>query len=211
MSCLGLFSLAGVDWLRSGVGNPWFDKKQEREGVQIMERFRKYSLPVAAAAMLAVVLTLAAPRAVHAVTAALVNVTNTADNPAVTQSINQLTSQNVYLVTNAGAVPGGFDSSIQDFPNGTLASKPFVVPAGQNLVVTTIEVFPAGTNQGTYLLVLSDGASGRKGLRVPAVYSTQFQYPSGIVFAAGKSVQLFNDPSSPGVVAISVHGYLTSN
>jgi hypothetical protein len=70
-----------------------------------MKRFQKYSLQVAAAAILAVVLTLAAPRAVHAVTAALVTVTNTASNPVVVQSVNQLTSQNVMLQVFADAGP----------------------------------------------------------------------------------------------------------
>jgi hypothetical protein len=62
-----------------------------------MKRHGKY---LAAAAIVIVLFTLAAGRAVQAVTAALVNVTNTAASPAIGQSVSQLASQNVYLSTS---------------------------------------------------------------------------------------------------------------
>jgi hypothetical protein len=175
-----------------------------------MKRFHKYSLQIAAAAILAVVLTLAAPRAVHAVAAALVNVTNTAASPAISQGVSQLASQNVFLA--AAAPVGGSSGFSQEFPDGSLSISAFVVPSGQSLVVTSLEVFPL-TNPGTYTIFISNGVSGKKRelLAAPAAYSTQFQFPSGIVFPAGESPQFFNLFSSPEQVTVYMHGYLTSN
>jgi hypothetical protein len=176
-----------------------------------MKRFRKYSLPVATAGILAVVLTLATPRAVHAVTAALVTITNNAENPAVIQGVSQLTTQNVYLACRAS--PGGSFQCVREFPDGTASSTFFIVPAGESLVVTTIDIIPIGTNQGPYVVGIFNGRSGvgRKALIAPAVFSTQFQYPSGIVFPGLESVQLRTDASNPGEVGMAVHGYLTTN
>jgi hypothetical protein len=176
-----------------------------------MRQFRKCFLTVAAAAILVVVLTLATPRAVHAVTSALVTITNSADNPAVIQGVSQLTTQNVYLVCRAS--PGGSNQCVRELPDGTASSTPFIVPTGESLVVTTVEIIPVGTNQGPYIVAIFNGRSGagRKTLVAPPVFSTQYQYPSGIVFPALESVQLRTDTSNPGDVGMFVHGYLTTN
>jgi hypothetical protein len=177
-----------------------------------MKRFRKYSLQIAAAAIVAVILTLAAPRAVHAVTAALVTVTNTASSPSIDQGIGQLASENVFLVGFAGR--GASDFLRREPPDGSPPPlTPFAAPAGQSLVITSIEVMPNNT-QGIYTLELLNGASGNSRnyfLRTPPAYTTQFQFPTGIVFPAGQSVQVRNESTSPDFVYVYMHGYLTSN
>jgi hypothetical protein len=176
-----------------------------------MKRFHKYSLQIAAVAILAVVLTLAAPRAVHAVAAALVNVTNTAASPAISQSVNQLASQNVFLTTNVSIIPGQNVSMLRELPDGSIVFSAFVVPSGQSLVITSIDVLPSGSN-GTSFLTVNNMVTTyvRKYLRVPA-NSSQFQYPSGIVFPAGESIQIFTNAGNTSSVFVEMHGYLTSN
>lgn len=137
-----------------------------------MKRLGRYSLQFVAAAILAVVLTLAAPRAVQAVTAVLVTVTNTASSPNINQSIEQLASENVFLVGFAGSGASAFLA--RESPDGSpLPLTPFAAPAGQSLVVTSIEVMPANT-QGIYTLQLFNGVSGNSRnyfLKTPPAYT----------------------------------------
>lgn len=184
-----------------------------------MKRFQEYSFKVTAAAILAVALTLAAPRAVQAVTAALVTVTNTASNPVVAQSVSQLTSQNVML--QASAVQGTYSAFHQALTDGTISGSTFVVPAGESFVVTGIEALPAPVTSagpssgplGSYLVEVVNGISRHIRIQqvVPAVNSTHFEYASGLVFTSGGSIEMYNDLSNPGGVQIYLFGYLTSN
>src|SRR6201997_5426256 len=90
------------------------------------------------AAVLAAVLTLAAPRAAHAVVAALVQVANTTANPAVTQDTSKAASQIVHLTTlgQSAVSPLSLTALHQYIPGGTFGPA-YVVPAGQNLVITS--------------------------------------------------------------------------
>ena len=106
-------------------------------------------------------LLLLTPRAAHSLAAALVEVANTPANPVVTQGVPALASQIVTL-TPSGNGPAGFTSagaftlsSLQQWsaavnsggiPPGT---PPYVVPAGQSLVITSIdlaEISKSGTD-----------------------------------------------------------------
>jgi hypothetical protein len=169
---------------------------------------KRLSTYLAGAAIIAVLLTLAAPRAVQAVTAALVNVTNTAASPAIGQSVSQLASQNVVLYS--AVQPGTSHVAARFLPDGSASL--FAVPAGQSLVVTTIEIQPS-VNAGIYyvnIVGLNSGAL-RKSLSVPGAYTNAFQYPSGLVFPPGESVQIVGFPFNPNDVGVTLHGYLTSN
>jgi|ERR1017187_984609 hypothetical protein len=178
-----------------------------------MKRFRKYTFPAAVAAILAVTLTLAAPRAVHAVTAALVNVTNTAASPAITAGVNRLASQNVFLTGSPGTLATGQVETLrQEAPDGSVSGSSFVVPAGQSLVVTNIEVMPMSS--GTWSLEIHNFSSGNYRYTLPNLASgqlTQFQFATGIVFPAGESVAFGNTTLGFFTGSIFVHGYLTSN
>ena len=182
-----------------------------------MKRFRKYSLQIAAAAIVAVVLTLAAPRAVHAVTAALVTVTNTASNPVVAQSVNQLTSQNVML--QASADVGSFKTFHQKLTDGTFPSV-FVVPSGQSFVVTGIEILPTlpggfstpvGGSTDSVEILDALSLNVRIQMLVPFGETKHYEYASGLVFTAGQTVLMHSDVSSASLVTIYIFGYLTSN
>jgi hypothetical protein len=175
-----------------------------------MKRFRKYSFAAAAAAILVAVLTLAAPRAVHALTAALVTVTNTAASPVVSQSVNQLATQNILLIGRAN--PGTSSSFSRITSDGDDSFAAYVVPSGQSLVITTIDVLPF-TTQGidTFTIFNEPSANPRETLQVAGAGTTQFQFPSGIVFPAGVFIQVKGESPSPDTLLLYMHGYLTSN
>jgi hypothetical protein len=143
------------------------------------------------------------------VAAALVNVTNTAASPAISQGVERMASQNVYLTSN-GAIPRASTHTLsQMFPDGTVSAF-FTVPSGQSLVVTAVDIWANGG--GTYYLdVAQSPFVYRKSFYAPFVGTTQFQYSSGIVFPAGVSLRIQNSLLSPGDVTMTMHGYLTSN
>ena len=106
-----------------------------------MLRFRGSAASFGALALAAGVLMLAMPRGAHAVAAALVQVTNTAGNPAVTQDTSKSASQLVTLgggrviFNSYGAVQLG-----QALPGSPENSTGYTVPLGTNLVITGMEV-----------------------------------------------------------------------
>jgi len=179
-----------------------------------MFRPPKSVLSYGAVAIATGILMLAAPRAARALAATLVQVTNTAANPAIAQGVEKLASQNVLLVSSAGLVlPHGSVVLQQMFPNGTVDASPFVVPAGQTLVVTTIDLLPIDGISGTDLVGIANTVSGviREEFAVQCILSTQLQFPNGLGFPAGESVSVDNFGLSTSGMVFTVHGYLTSN
>ncbi|HEY4009495.1 MAG TPA: hypothetical protein VGM11_05045 [Acidobacteriaceae bacterium] len=166
------------------------------------------------------------PKAVHAVAAALVQVTNTASDPVVTQSVGQQAAQivSLYCVPNANPVTGSC-SLITDTYQGNPA---YVVPANESLVVTAVDIYTyilvhevalgytacsAGREDG---IALSNGGPYRLTWEmVDNTSPTHFTYPSGVVFGPGSTPS----PSSRhynasldaqcGSDAFLVYGYLT--
>jgi hypothetical protein len=108
------------------------------------ETITKFQLPKSvlsfgAGALALGILVLTAPHAAHALAATLVQVTNTAASPAVTESTNRLASQQVLLSL---PVNGYLDAAVGlvamhqfTLPSG-VAPEQYAVPAGQNLVIT---------------------------------------------------------------------------
>jgi hypothetical protein len=84
---------------------------------------------------LAMLLQLAAPRAVHAVVSALVTVANTSANPVPTQAADNPARQAIVLNTFVDLPSGILDgeSKFDGPPGGS-----YTVPAGQRLVIETI-------------------------------------------------------------------------
>jgi hypothetical protein len=99
----------------------------------------------------------------------------------------------------------------QSFPDGHLGATPFVVPAGQNLVVTTVAVSPFFSN-GTVEADIGNAISGalRDSFFVPSGVTTEFQFPNGLVFPSSESVEAL-DGSNTGHIHFTLHGYLTAN
>jgi hypothetical protein len=105
--------------------------------------------PIALAAM---ILAVAAPKAVHATVAALVQVVNTAANPAITQDVSKLASLEVQL--NCSPI------CYQIFPDAATSASAFSVPAGQSLVISTIQIQANGGGTNTLVQTNFSQANG---------------------------------------------------
>jgi hypothetical protein len=138
-------------------------------------------------------------------------VTNTTANPAITLDSARAASQIIHLSTlnhsTFGPQQNGFLHPVLE---GGVFKPQYVVPSGQNLVITSIEVsvLSAGSN---YLIIYDDTLSERAIWYLPNVGTQQFVFPSGLVFPAGS----WPVPSVGGTggsqMNIDVHGYLTVN
>jgi hypothetical protein len=156
---------------------------------------------------------LAAPRAAHAIAATLVQVTNTAANPAVAQSPNTQAAQLVTLELSITSIPGS--GYYYFFPLTYTGPGPsFTVPANQSLVVTDIDLTPSICSSGTPALVLNSNPTSNLSLamsylQVPTGITTHLQYRSGFVFPPGSTPG--GSMSGCASTGVYVHGYLTSN
>ena len=177
----------------------------------------KKALMFAAAVAIASVLALAvAPRAAHAVAAILVTVTNTEANPVPTADLFRSAAQNVELFCTgrSGVVSGVSCGQVNPQTGPPLPGVQYTVPAGQNLVITTIDfdvVNPAPGITTNALATLDPKTLNyqiREYLAVPNNVTTQFSFPgAGIVIPAGLQ-HLVAINSGPFVV---IRGYLTPN
>lgn len=166
-----------------------------------MIRIPKSVVSFGALALAAGVLTLAVPRAAHAVAAALVEVTNTAANPAIIQDTSRQASQ---LVTvNCQSYEGNLSSC------GVNNEMPqYTVPPNQSLVITSVEFYQGGSAYNQLFLNDNHTNTGYHTWSFSGTNSFQFQYPSGIVFPSGAQpgVNGFDD-----VINVTMSGYLTNN
>ena len=181
-----------------------------------MVRIPKSMLSFGAFALAAGVLTLAVPRAAHAVAAALVQVSNTTENPAITQSVPSQASRLVYLTTN---LPPNTSSG---FFSGGVA---YSLPAGESLVVTAVDITPSfECTTGAYLFILTGNNSFGLGSADDSMMwnlsppnTGHFTYPSGIVFAPGSSPEIEFRAGNNTIgfcgdgATVNMLGYLTSN
>ena len=169
-------------------------------------QFLKRGLMIAGAfALVAMLLTLAAPKRVHAAVATLVQVANTIGNPAITQDTSKTASQIVNLRCAAWSGHNGYCERII---NGT---GTFQVPSGQTLVVTSIVITPPDAASGEQYVTLIEGALEIHTLRVTNEATTQFVYPSGILYLSGANVIVTSDASIASSAEIYLNGYLTTN
>jgi hypothetical protein len=178
-----------------------------------MTRLPKSVISFGALAIAAGVLTLAVPQAAHAVAAALVQVTNTAASPAITQGVPTLAAQivdisNSVLPSSASYTPFYSISPYATFDPG------YSIPSNQSLVITTVDVTPYDCTPTSYTGISSVGlavnGSNRNGWTVSGQTTTHFAYPTGLVLAAGSTPSVFGG-NSPCTVLLELHGYLTYN
>jgi hypothetical protein len=118
----------------------------------------------------------------------------------------------VHLTTyeKANVLPAVMTQLHQYISGGTFG-PPYVVPAGQNLVITSIEVgvTTAGNN---YLNLYDNTTIGQNEYwYLPNVGTTQLQFPSGIVYPAGTGVYVYIGGAGTTQMIVDVHGYLTAN
>jgi hypothetical protein len=198
----------------------------------MMFRLSKSTLSWAGVAVAAILFTLAVPRAAHAVAAALVQVTNTASSPVISQDIGNQAAQIVQI--ECGVVPG---SGITDPGHENLfgcvgvpalgvgsvpQSSVYTVPAGETLVVTSVDIL-SGALAGTpcmspafpqlFTSTPNDVLSARKSWIVPGGAGTaHYVYPSGILIPGGETILgIVNFATvSNCTITIDMHGYLTA-
>jgi len=185
-------------------------------------KFTKSFLTGAGAFVLAgLTLALLAPQAAHAIAATLVLVTNTAASPAITESNTKMASQLVDLTLQGGNYqqqPGYYNAMFQISASGTAASF-YVVPPGQNLVITEIDA--TAYNSGGVFFTVQAGGPGAQysgSIELAHFYMTsqgsqQFRFSSGLVFPAGSSIIFTNQTTilGTGPADFVAHGYLTAN
>jgi len=173
-----------------------------------MTRLSKSVLSVGLVALTAGVLTLAAPRAVHAAAAVLVQVVNTAANPVITQSTP---SQAAQLVNLEGNTSGPTFSSFASVSGGivTVIGTPpaYSVPANQALVITDVDIQP--TCSGPIEIVIGI-ETPNMAWSVSGPNTSHFEYRSGTVFPEGSTPHVAGS-SSACPVDVRMHGYLTLN
>jgi hypothetical protein len=182
-------------------------------------------------------LLLVTPRAAHSLAAALVEVANTPANPVVTQNVPALASQIITLVPS-GNGPAGVTSAgaftLSSLERWSVAvssggippgAPPYVVPVGQSLVITSIDLAEI-SKSGTDTVILANSAVPSGQLNVaplaswvatllvpcsPGPTTTQYRFSPGLVFSAGQNVWMSYVAGLQGSLFAEVHGYLTSN
>ena len=98
-------------------------------------------------------------------------------------------------------------------PGQGIANSTYVVPPGQNLVVTDVQISVYGAGS-TWNYLRQNTAGGP--IYVNVYYLTtagtqQFHYTAGLVFPAGSSVVFQNANGSASWVDVTVQGYLSAN
>lgn len=195
-----------------------------------MIRFSKSVLAVGGVVLAGGLIAFTNPKTVHALAAALVQVTNTASNPVVTQNMGQQAGQIIHLQCNQNTSgpygPGGCGLPVAPGDTSTV----YVVPAGKSLVITSVDIYPTqiymstacSVNHDDGLLVAASGTSAFYAQRwLVDNLSVHYSYPSGIVIASGSSIT-----GSTGYFGVSpsscysstdlddqfdLYGYLTAN
>jgi hypothetical protein len=157
-----------------------------------------------------------APRIAHAITATLVQVVNTGNNPvpiSAATHVGQASSNLVELVISQS--PGSNQQVFRFLPDASEDGPPWIVPNGQTLIITdwswyafnlpaNTECFVAlgpGINDSQDVVHMTTDANGRTWGRVPQITA-----------ALGGGLTLKLNTCYPALIGISVyvHGYLTS-
>jgi hypothetical protein len=163
----------------------------------------------AAAGVLALLMT----RAAQAIAATLVQVANTMSSPVPAFDVFRTASQSVTLYCD------GQDACSAVGTGGSLANSPYMVPAGETLVITELEINPPSGGRAFSNFVLTYDGSPFDCPAAPCQDPTwivpndglthQFLFPNGVLWPAGQRVYGFTSTAS-GVSAVA-RGYLTSN
>jgi hypothetical protein len=175
-----------------------------------MFKSRTSTIVVCVAAVAAV--GLLSPKAAHAVAAALVQVTNTIANPAITQPTVTTAAQQVMLTPPGGEAVAccGYTSLVQAVAAGDF-TLPYVVPAGQNLIVTGMDATAfTGASSAVSIVANCNSLNGLTYQILPVGVTVQARYPA-IVIPTGCGVSLqYLSPNNGNLTAV-VFGYLTAN
>jgi hypothetical protein len=117
-----------------------------------MNIIRKILLGLGGLVVVALVLALASPKAARSAVTTLVTVSNTLANPVVTEGSTTTATQIVALYCNLSETsPLG---CVQLMPGGGLGATTYTIPAGQNLVITDVQVNSPGGGGGIQFIEL---------------------------------------------------------
>jgi hypothetical protein len=177
--------------------------------------FRKPIFSLGAVALAATALFLAAPRAAHAIAATLVQVTNTAANPAITQGTEKQAAQIAEL--NCTWSPGDAEDACQ-MEDLSGASSPYTANP-QNYVITGVDLLPlnaaqtaaCGSASSVFNVTLYNNymsAIPRYQWNISGPYGSHFTYPTGIVLTQAATPSIRG--SGACVINVSLHGYYTA-
>ena len=170
-----------------------------------MNLLGKSVISAGAAAVAALLLAVSSPRTVHALGEQLVSIANTATHPAIVEDVPHMPSHIVTLLGFVASTSYG-DPLIQLLPNGTVNDF-FSVPAGQSLVITSVEVTPFSS--AITSAYLTNGSGGFYGSwSVASNGTTEFPLSSGIVVPSGTTLYVSGSAVS---TEITVYGYLSPN
>jgi hypothetical protein len=186
-------------------------KLRPKRRTTIMMRFTKHLLMVVGAVVLAaILLSVMAPKAVHAVTATMVQVVNTTSSPVPSEDIYRLPARNIQLVCNASVN----NCAIAE-QNGTFdASTPWKVPSGMDFIITDIEITTDGTGstiQTVFNLEWTPTGGKLTGFGWQVLnngVTAEYQFTNGIVLLTGSTPTPVFGAS---VNFTTIRGYLTPN
>jgi hypothetical protein len=171
-----------------------------------MRFVKRLLIGIGVVTLVGALLTLVGPKAVHAAVNALVQVNNTAAAPALTLDVSKSASQHIELFCSTNPI-----SEASSCATAANPSTPYVVPAGQNLMVTSIDITCA-VSKCTFELQVP-GPALTSGFRIwfmPDVSVTHsFIYPSGIQYPAGFTFGGLNVGANGG--GANLYGFLTSS
>lgn len=192
-------------------------------------RISKSAMTVCGVVIAAALIGFTNPKAVHAVTAALVQVTNTATNPVVTQSIGAQATNLVHLGCNAQMDEFVTLSTCTLIPAN--ANEQFVygytVPQGESLVITAVSLMPeaaplCASDYYVQLVNLPPTVSTPAVVYLEAttpnsLLSTHIAYPSGVVVGGGVTLKVRGSSRILGgyqtcsdYEVVDLYGYLTA-
>ena len=174
-----------------------------------MIRLPKSVLSFGAVALAACVLTLAVPRAADAVAAKLVEVTNTAANPAITQSARNQAAQLVQLTSRP------LPQAVTTFVNAGGQNVAYSVPSGQSLVVTAVDITPPPgcTTAPSPFQLTGSGELSNLLWTLSPLSTGHFEYPSGMVFGPGSRPEILFGAgacTNGAAALVNLFGYLTA-
>lgn len=168
--------------------------------------------------VIALLVALVTPKTAHAIIATAVQVVNTSANPAATLDNSKAASQIVELVCLVASAEQTTSCEQETAAN---EFSGFMVPAGQTLIITSVDIQTGPAGPGFAAVDLSQKPGGpREEWVVPSTNTTQLQFPSsGIPISSGSSLEMKNvsddtvitTNGTTALVGMKIHGYLTSN
>lgn len=180
-----------------------------------MKAIHKRTFQISTAIAAVAVFGLLTPKAAHALAAALVQVTNTAADPVVVQSVGGQAAQ-IVDIGCVGANPGTTEGCATVSGAGTFSPPTYAVPANQTLVITAVDIQPLYSTTPSQCsapsaVVVTTNGSTRKAWIFTGTNTLHYDYPTGFLLSSGQVLGDVVGPTSACGAAVEMYGYLTAN